>query len=75
MTSVKISSKNQIVVPKEARERMGVGPGDELLVVAKRDRIIILPKPDDLLGCLAGSAKGIYGDVDEYIRIERASWD
>ena len=75
MTTVKMSSKNQIVVPKEARERIGVGPGDELLVFAKRDRIIILRKPDGLLNYLAGSAKGIYGDVDEYIRQERSSWD
>jgi len=75
MTSVKISSKNQIVAPKEARDRLGVGPGDELLVITKRDRIIFTRKPDNLLEHLAGCAKGVYGDSDEYLRKERASWD
>lgn len=73
MTSVKISSKNQIVVPKEARERFGVGPGDELIVIAKRDRIIILRKPEDLLKYLQGSGKHVYGD--DYLKKERQSWD
>lgn len=31
----RLSSKNQIVIPKEAREAMHVKGGDELLVVVK----------------------------------------
>ena len=74
MTTVKMSSKNQVVVPKEAREQMGVGPGDEFIVISKRDRMVFLRKPKDLFLALRGSAKGIYGDVDEYLRKERDSW-
>jgi len=33
MAIQKLSSKNQIVIPKEARRAMGVKGGDELLVV------------------------------------------
>ena len=35
MSSLKLSSKNQIVLPREAREAMRVKGGDELLVVVK----------------------------------------
>jgi len=74
MTTVKISGKNQVVVPKEAREHLGVGPGDELLVVPKGDHVIIMAKPQDAWGALAGSAKGLYGGADLYLKDERRSW-
>ena len=45
MTVVKLSSKNQIVLPKEAREAMQLKGRDELLVVVKDGITIILPKP------------------------------
>jgi AbrB family looped-hinge helix DNA binding protein len=32
------------VIPKEAREALGVKPGDKLLVVVHGDRIIVLQK-------------------------------
>ncbi len=31
-SSVKISRKHQVVVPRKAREALGVGAGDELVV-------------------------------------------
>ena len=74
MARVKISSKNQILVPKEARDHLHVGPGDELLVVPKGNRLIVMRKPPDLLEALAGSAKGIYGGGGRYLRKERRSW-
>ncbi|NLD72439.1 MAG: AbrB/MazE/SpoVT family DNA-binding domain-containing protein, partial [Chloroflexi bacterium] len=30
--TVKVSSRNQIAVPRAARERLGISPGDRLLV-------------------------------------------
>ena len=45
MAVQKLSSKNQIVIPKEARQAMGVKGGDELLVVVKDDLTLIMPKP------------------------------
>jgi len=74
MRTVKLSKKNQMVLPKEAREHIGAGPGDELVVIQRRNGMLILAKPEDILESLKGSGKGIYGDVDEYLRKERASW-
>ena len=49
MAEATLSSKNQIVVPREAREALGVSPGDKLLVVVRGQTVIILPGPAPLL--------------------------
>ena len=41
MAVQKLSSKNQIVLPKEARQAMGVRGGDELLIVVKDDLCLL----------------------------------
>ena len=68
----KLSSKNQIVIPKEAREAMKVKGGDELLVVVKGNITIIMPKPKDYAKALRGLAKGVY--PPDYLKRERESW-
>ncbi len=37
----KISSKNQITVPKEVRERLGIQPGDILAYDIEDERVIL----------------------------------
>ena len=74
MTTVKLSRKNQLVMPREAREHLGVKPGDELLVIPRGKGVLFLVKPRDFVEALAGTAKGVYGDSDSYLRRERASW-
>ncbi len=43
-TSVKMSSKNQIVVPSEARKALGLKPGERLLVTLRDDDVIEMRK-------------------------------
>ncbi len=74
MTIVKLSSKNQVVIPKEAREALSVGPGDELLVVPKGNTVIIMAKTSDLVGDLAGSGREAYAPSRRYLKRERGSW-
>jgi len=74
MTTVKISSKNQMVLPKEAREHLTVGPGDKLLVVPKGEAVLIVAKPRDIIKSLAGGARGVYGKSGRYLKRERSSW-
>jgi AbrB family looped-hinge helix DNA binding protein len=57
MGTVRLNSKNQIVLPKEAREAMRVKSGDELLVVVKGDVTVIMPKPKHYHAALAGIAQ------------------
>jgi antitoxin PrlF len=43
---VKVSSKGQIVIPKDIRKKLGVKTGEKLLVLS-RDREILLRKAQD----------------------------
>ena len=45
-TSVKMSSKNQIVVPRMARKALGLKPGERLLVTVRDDGVIEMRKAD-----------------------------
>lgn len=68
----KLSSKNQIVIPKEARKAMRVKSGDELLVVVKGDVTVVMPAPREYGKALRGLGKGIYSPG--YLKRERKSW-
>lgn len=72
MAYLKLSSKNQIVLPKEAREAMKVKGGDSLLVVVKGNITILMPKPKRYADVLAGLGKGLY--PKDYLKKERRSW-
>jgi len=72
MSSLKLSSKNQIVLPREAREAMRVKGGDELLVVVKGAVTLLMPKPKRYADALGGKAKALYPRT--YLKRERRSW-
>ena len=72
MAVQKLSSKNQIVIPKAAREAMKVKGGDDLLVVVKGAMTLIMPKPKDYTDALYGIAKGVY--PPGYLKRERRAW-
>ncbi len=72
MRAIKLSSKNQLVLPKEARDAMHVKGGDELLVVIKGNTTVILPKPRKYAVSLYGKGKGVY--KKDYLKKERQSW-
>ena len=58
--SVKMSSKNQIVVPKMAREALGLEPGDRLVVTLHDgDTIRMEKQPPDLEDRLEGALRGV----------------
>ena len=73
MPEAKLSSKNQIVIPKEAREALRVKAGDKLLVVVRGDRVIVLQKPKAHHEAIRGTAAGVYSEG--YLRKERKAWD
>jgi len=68
-----LSSKNQIVIPREAREALGVKPGDKLLVVPRGDTVIIIRKPKSYEKAIRGIARELY--PPGYLEKERSSWD
>ncbi len=57
--SVKMSSKNQIVVPKRAREALGLRPGDRLVVSVRDGGVIEMERQPRDLGA---RLEGLLGD-------------
>ena len=58
MPIVKISSKGQIVIPKEIREKLGVTPGKKVLLRMVGKHAEITPLPDDSIKAMRGIIKG-----------------
>jgi AbrB family looped-hinge helix DNA binding protein len=72
MAEATLSSKNQIVIPREARDALGLKSGDKLLVVTSGDSVIVLQKPASYRKAIRGLARGKY--PRDYLRKERRSW-
>ena len=47
MPVVTTSSRGQIVIPRDVRKQLQIGPGKKVLIKAEGDRAILLPLPDD----------------------------
>jgi len=73
MPEVTLSTKNQIVIPREAREALQVKPGDKLVVVVRGESVIVLQKPKSYHAAIRGAARNKY--PAGYLRKERGSWD
>jgi AbrB family looped-hinge helix DNA binding protein len=73
-STVTLSSKHQIVIPKEARDALSLAPGDELLVLSKADRVVILPKPRSFARRTAGLHAGLSRGAASYLEDERSDW-
>ena len=69
---VRLSSKHQIVIPRESREVLGLKPGDRLLVVTLGEQVIVLRKPIRHAEATAGLGRGLY--TKRYLESERRAW-
>jgi AbrB family looped-hinge helix DNA binding protein len=73
MAEATLSSKNQIVVPKEAREKLKMKPGDKLIVTVYQDRMIIMEKPKSWSAAIRNLPQTNY--PPDYLKKEREDWD
>jgi AbrB family looped-hinge helix DNA binding protein len=69
--TVTVSSKNQIVIPREAREKLNIAPGERLLVLCRDDRVILIPRPADFVKRMAGLHQEVWSEVQDYLVRER----
>jgi AbrB family looped-hinge helix DNA binding protein len=72
MAEAKLSTKNQIVIPREVRQQLGLKPGDKILLALHGDTAIMIRKPKKYSEALAGIMKGMY--PPDYLERERESW-
>jgi AbrB family looped-hinge helix DNA binding protein len=73
MAEATLSSKNQVVIPREARKALGIKPGDKLMFVVLGDRVVVMQKPKSFAAALRGIGRDLY--PDDYLQKERDSWD
>jgi len=69
-----VSSKGQVTIPAALVRELDLQPGTQLLVVPVRDGVMLVRRPDSAADALAGSVRDVYGDAQEYVDAERASW-
>jgi len=75
---VKLSSRNQMVLPREAREALGIEPGDHVVVIVDGDTVRLLAQPDDWSEYIYGLGEETWrqlGGGENYLAEERASWE
>lgn len=49
-STTKMSSKGQVVIPEAIRKRLGLEPGDQFVVVASKDAVILKPIATPTMG-------------------------
>jgi AbrB family looped-hinge helix DNA binding protein len=73
MAQATVSSKNQIVIPREAREALGLRAGDKVLVVVRGKRVLVLQKPESHRAAIRGLAGTAY--PRKHLQKERETWE
>jgi len=58
MILVTTSQRGQIVIPKQVRKKLQIGPGKRLLLKTEGNRIVLTPLPDDPVEHFCGIFKG-----------------
>ena len=77
METIKVSTKYQIVIPREARRKLDIHEGDRLLVEVKDGVMMIMKRPESYTEFTRGLGSTVWEgvDIDKYIRGERESWE
>ncbi|MFQ6075057.1 MAG: AbrB/MazE/SpoVT family DNA-binding domain-containing protein [Candidatus Bathyarchaeia archaeon] len=76
MDVIKVTSNYRIVIPKGARERLGIAIGDKLIVRVEGEKLIITKAPISLTEYAKGLHKEVWRgiDVEKYLHGEREAW-
>ncbi len=68
MTTVTVSPKYQVVLPREVREAMGIRPGQKVVVFRYENRIELIPlrKAREMRGFLKGIDTRVQRERDRF---------
>jgi AbrB family looped-hinge helix DNA binding protein len=75
--AVKMGNRSQLIIPKKIRERLGLGPGKEVLLKTVGNTIIVKPRPENYTQYMCGLGKDIWENLEptEYVKGEREAWE
>lgn len=74
--TARVSSRYQIVIPKEVREALDIRPQDTLLFLIDGKTVHMRPRPDSFTQKLRGLHQHVWpDDLDRWLHKERATWE
>ena len=73
--TARLSSKYQVVIPKQIRELLGLEPRDSVLFLVDGSTIILRPQPANFTETLRGLHQHLWPDPDAWLEQERSSWE
>jgi AbrB family looped-hinge helix DNA binding protein len=73
--SAQISTKYQVVIPKEVRELMNLQPKDTLLFLIDGGTVVLRPKPKSFTKTLRGLHRHLWSESEQWLEDERSSWE
>jgi AbrB family looped-hinge helix DNA binding protein len=68
-SSSKVSSQNQITLPTDVRNKLGVGPGDKVVFIEEDDKVVIRSLKDMIYEMVEG-----FKDFDKTDKEFREGW-
>ena len=71
-SEMKVSCRNQITIPHEARKVLGIKPGDKVLFITSASHALLIAKPKSFAKAIRGLAGSSY--PKDYLKAERESW-
>jgi AbrB family looped-hinge helix DNA binding protein len=77
MDTATVSSKYQIVIPRQAREVLGIKAGDKVIFDYRDGVVVMLARPEDFAAFMRGLGSEAWKGVDsrEYLRSVREPWE
>ena len=73
--SAQVSTKYQVVIPKEVREALALQPHTAVLFLVDGDTVILCPRPASFTQKLRGLHRAVWTDRDEWLEKERSTWE
>jgi len=73
MDTATISSKFQVVIPRKARDVLGIQAGDKLIFDYRDGVVALLARPADFVEFMRGLGSDVWEqtDISQYLREER----
>ena len=75
MSTATLSSKSQLVLPVEIRRKLGIHPGDRLVVELEGDHAVIRKAPCSDVDALAAYRSEVWRDYADELQEARDEWD
>jgi AbrB family looped-hinge helix DNA binding protein len=73
--SARLSTKYQLVLPKEVREALDLQPNDSVLFLIEGNSVYMRPRPQSFTHKLTGLHSHVWNNSDDWLEKERSTWE